>query len=109
MKTTSKKRITKSHVICFVISSSEDPMTRKDIMREVHRLEGKPSEDFAVTSNNCYWSPTGLGNGGRSSVIFRGLVEKAGVQKAGVRGREFTYRLTDAGKAHALEFIATKA
>ena len=98
MKATKKFRITKAHLICFVLGT-QGAMTRDEVMRRVHTLEGKQGA-FSPTSNNCYWSPTGHGNGGRSSVVFKGLVEKAGRQD-----RCFLYRNTPKGDSLCEEYI----
>lgn len=101
---TKKPSVTKSHRICFVLSQSRDPMVKETVMRAVHSLEGKDPAAFRPTVNTCYWSPSGKAAGGRSSVLFRGLVTKNGRI-----GRRTAYTLTPAGHAHALEYIASKA
>lgn len=101
-----KLRVTKSHLICFVLSQSRDPMTRVDVMHRVFSMQPHDMP-FLPTSNNCYWAPR-LGHNvygaSRSSVIVKGLVKKGGHI-----GRKLTYSLTPAGHAHALEYIASKA
>ncbi len=104
METSKKLRITKSHIICYVLSRYCEPRTREDVMREVEALEGKDPATFTFSTNNCYWSPTGRASGGRSSVLVKGLVKKDGRM-----GRRVTYALTPAGHSHALEYIAAHA
>ena len=84
--------ITKAHLICFVLSHFTVPLTRNEVMVMVHVWGRRPGQ-FTPTSNSCYWSPTGLAAGGKSSVLVKGLVTVAGK-----KGNTLTYALTDRGR-----------
>jgi len=103
METSKKPRITKAHRICYVLSVHGN-LTRVEAMRHVHQLEGKHPDAFTPTSNNCYWTSTGGGNGGQCSVVHKGLVR---IVPRG--GRKFVYANTPEGTALAAEYIGLVA
>lgn len=90
---------TKTYAICSVIAAAEtagEQLTRVEILEQVHAFQtqlGLKVAPFKPTSNHCYFSPTGNGNGGEMSVVYRGLVKSA-VK----RGRSYLYELTAAGE-----------
>lgn len=103
METSKKPRITKSHLICYVLGV-HGPLSRVEVLRRVHVLEGKPEAAFPPASNHSYFSPRGLGNGGQVSAVHRGLV-----QVTGKRGNTLLYGNTPAGTALSAQYIASRA
>jgi hypothetical protein len=85
------KKFTKAELICYVIGFINGPGTRRNILREVHQLSHS-SVPFNPTSNSCYFDPTGRSNGGKYSVIVKGLVKQYCKN-----GNEIVYELTDEG------------
>ena len=88
-------KLTKAHHICQLLALA-GPMTRRQLTRGAWVLEGADAKGipYKATSNHCYFSPTGRGNGGEMSLVHRGLITKVGKQ-----GRRFLYDLTPAGQA----------
>lgn len=99
METTNHPRITKAHRICFILSQHPN-LTRVEAMRRLHALEGR-SRPFVPTSNHSYWVTTGGGNGGRCSVVFKGLVKVTGKV-----GNALTFANTEAGDKAVAEYLA---
>jgi len=47
----------KVHMICYVLWHAGRPLTRPEVMQQVHSLEGKDPVSFKPTSNVSYWAP----------------------------------------------------
>jgi hypothetical protein len=85
-------KLTKAHHICLLLAA-HGTLTRDQLTHGAWVLEGAKIP-YKVTSNHCYFSPTGRGNGGEMSLVHRGLITQVGK-----RGRKFLYGLTPAGQA----------
>lgn len=85
-------QITKLDIIVNLLTVN-GPMTRKDLMREVARIEGKP---FRPTSNGCYFEPAPVGQtyygANRSSLVTQGYI-----RRAGKKGNAYLWGLTQKG------------
>jgi len=93
---TDVKKTSKTYAICAVLYEAKYPLTRVEILRRAHEYleeRGVKLAPFKATSNHCYFSPRGLGNGGQISVVYRGLVRR----HKQLSGRTYVYKLTDAG------------
>jgi hypothetical protein len=91
--------ITKLDVAVMVIGKN-GPMTRKDLMRKVAEVEGKP---FRETSNQCYFlkKPRRLPYGGYgTSWRAEGYIDIVGK-----RGNAFLWGLTKRGGEHYLKAL----
>ena len=94
----------KTHQICAVMKNSPIPLTRVEILYIVHR-DGHSTIPFKGTSNHCYFTRYGRGNGGKYSLVTRGLIRIVG-RSAHVwetRGR-LLYALTPKGCRYARAF-----
>mgnify|MGYP000078271068 FL=1 len=93
---TDSKKTSKTYAICAVLYEANFPLTRVEILRRAHAYleeRGVKLAPFRETSNHCYFSPRGLGNGGQISVVYRGLVRR----EKHLAGHAYVYKLTDAG------------
>ena len=107
MKT--KPKLTKKHWICFVLGSRNGvPMTRVDILREVHKRTCS-KVPFKETSNGDYfrnpcaaimdrrWSSSSSEDHRmKCSLVYQGLITP--VLSPPYKGRKLKYLLTDKGK-----------
>lgn len=93
------KKTSKAYAICYVMKTALDAgerfLTKNEILVRAHKFQtdlGVKLAEYCSTSNSCYFSPTGRANGGKASVVFKGLV-----RKAGTRGHALVYTLTYTG------------
>ena|SRR3990167_2570102 len=91
-------QITKLDVICMVITKN-GPMTKKDILREVARIEGKP---FRPTSNGDYFASRSprrfYVSANRVSLRAQGYIQIAGKKRNAI-----VWGLTPKGAAHIVK------
>ena len=93
------RQFDKTSLICVVLRSAGVPLCRTDILFRTYLLKHNKDVTYQPRSNNCYFSPTGWGNGGSMSVVHRGYIEKV----PGTKGKNL-YRLTEKGHKRAHEF-----
>lgn len=86
-------QITKLDIIVNLLTLN-GPMTRKDLMREVARIEGKP---FRPTSNHCYFAKPSTGSGFYKTTDETSLVAKGYIRVAGKKGNAYLWGLTPKG------------
>jgi hypothetical protein len=92
------KRPNKTHLICQYINAHPGS-TRQEILLGVHVMSGSKGA-FSPTSNHCYFIGSGLGNGGRVSVVHRGYL-----MVTGKKGRRLTYAITKKGMTKVIEYL----
>jgi len=99
------KNNTKTHHICsFLLSVHPQPCTRLEILRAVHR-DGPSTIPFKETSNHCYFTRYGHGNGGEYSLVTRGFIKVVGkTMRHRGKGGRLLYALTPKGRRYAKAF-----
>lgn len=96
------KRPTKTHVICYVLKQAARPMTRLELMRVVHLLQGRGTP-FRPGSNTDYFKPN------RRYDEWMGPHARGLIRIAGQQRRFLTYELTETGAQHAREYEEWRA
>ena len=91
-------QITKLDIIVSVLTVN-GPMTRKNLMREVARIEGKP---FRPTSNGDYFAKPNK-RSMYNCTDRTSLVAKGYIRVAGHKGQAYLWGLTPKGAAHIVE------
>ena len=117
-------KTTKAHHICYVMFNAKSPLTRVEILKQVHKLE-KSQIAFRNTSNLCYflprhpearvpfdeinlWEPSDpyrYSGQYASSLLVKGLIKKVGIKRH--TNKPYTYELTPAGEQLARDYISS--
>ena len=85
------KKFSKTGYFCYLLAK-KGPLTRDELTRGAWVMDGAKIP-YKETSNHCYFTPTGGGNGGYVSLVHRGIITKVGT-----RGRKYVYDLTPLGE-----------
>lgn len=102
MAKVTKTKITKSHIICHLLSVN-GPMTKAELLRQTAVIEGKP---YRAASNGGYFAP--LNNPNSSYRLYgahkTSLVANGSIEPVGKQGCALLYNLTPKGRKVAQEY-----